>query len=235
MLAQQFVVFVLYILHMKKTTPELIYARIREARQYAGYSQKDFGPLLGVTPAAVSAWEQANPELRRYPNHFALIKISELTGAPVKWLITGLGALGEGDDGLIHVPLISTHLALAEGIEAPPTYEMLGFKSSWLKTKLQNIDHAFLMKCPSDFSNKIVRPGDLLLIDTEGLPEMSNPDDSIYATKEGAKLSLVSYGFVEDKLANGESSFAPEFVGSQNRYINMPQIMGRAVWRAGDI
>jgi DNA-binding XRE family transcriptional regulator len=57
--------------------------RIREARQWAGMSQRAIADAVGVSQASISHWE-----LDRFdPGPAVLYEIAVATGAPVSWLL----------------------------------------------------------------------------------------------------------------------------------------------------
>lgn len=61
-------------------------ARFAAARGRTGLSQRGLADKLGNTNQAVSAWEKGNS----VPRHDMVVKISELSGYSVEWLLTGV-------------------------------------------------------------------------------------------------------------------------------------------------
>lgn len=50
--------------------------------------QKDLSGMLGIFPSVVSRWRSAKRD-KSYPSIDVLIKVSELSGVTLDWLITG--------------------------------------------------------------------------------------------------------------------------------------------------
>lgn len=65
------------------TQRKLVASRVRAARTRAGYSQAQLASALGVTRAAIGNWELG----ARAPSPERLERISEITGAPVAYLL----------------------------------------------------------------------------------------------------------------------------------------------------
>ena len=61
--------------------------RIKAARQHAKLSQEKLGEMIGVSKSAVSMWETTNPDKYTRPTIDNLKLISQITGAPVEWLL----------------------------------------------------------------------------------------------------------------------------------------------------
>jgi transcriptional regulator with XRE-family HTH domain len=61
--------------------------RIKAARQHAKLSQEKLGELVGVSKSAVSMWETTNPDKYTRPTIDNLKLISQITGAPIEWLL----------------------------------------------------------------------------------------------------------------------------------------------------
>ena len=56
---------------------------IKLARMIAGYSQTDFAKLVGVSPGAVSQWEQG----KTFPSTGKLMKVSEVLNLPIEKIL----------------------------------------------------------------------------------------------------------------------------------------------------
>lgn len=69
----------------QQANTETLGARISAARKRKGYTQEEFSDMLGVTPQAVSKWEND----LSCPDILALPKISELLGISIDELLTG--------------------------------------------------------------------------------------------------------------------------------------------------
>lgn len=63
--------------------------RIRLARRDAGLSQTALAAQAEVTPSAVAQWEHS---ARTQPALSHLLRIAEVTGVGVEWLLTGKGS-----------------------------------------------------------------------------------------------------------------------------------------------
>jgi transcriptional regulator with XRE-family HTH domain len=61
--------------------------RLRDTREKRGLSATDLARLTGVTPAAVSNWENKGTE----PQSKALNAIAATLGVTKEWLMTGVG------------------------------------------------------------------------------------------------------------------------------------------------
>lgn len=59
--------------------------RIRQGRARAGLSIRDLGVLLGVAHATVGHWETG----RHAPSVEKLLRIAEVTGVDIAWLVSG--------------------------------------------------------------------------------------------------------------------------------------------------
>lgn len=59
--------------------------RIRAARKHAGLTQLQIAEACGISREAVAAWESPNRETR--PDWTNMRKVSEVTGAPIDWLL----------------------------------------------------------------------------------------------------------------------------------------------------
>ncbi|MDD2319134.1 MAG: helix-turn-helix transcriptional regulator [Geobacteraceae bacterium] len=66
-------------------------ARIRKIRNSLGHNQTEFGRLVNVSNASVSAYENGDA----YPTIGALIKIAQLGNVTIEWLIMGVDATRE--------------------------------------------------------------------------------------------------------------------------------------------
>lgn len=62
-------------------------AKIRAARQAAGFTQQQVAERLGVTRGAVTQWEARDEDSRTQPSIELLRRFSEVTGVPFSWLI----------------------------------------------------------------------------------------------------------------------------------------------------
>lgn len=67
--------------------PSELFQRIRAARLHKGLSQAQLGKACGVERAAVNQWEALDPKKRTTPRYENLRLVSEVTGAPMEWLL----------------------------------------------------------------------------------------------------------------------------------------------------
>ena len=61
--------------------------RIKAARLHAGLTLEKLGELCGVSKSAASMWETANEKKATQPTLENLKRISQVTGAPIDWLM----------------------------------------------------------------------------------------------------------------------------------------------------
>lgn len=93
-------------------TSSALWQRIRSARSAAGLRQQDVAEACGVTRVAVGHWESPDENRRTTPSAKHLRTLSDLTGAPLEWLIS--------DESEIHPTWMSgleDAQALANGVE----------------------------------------------------------------------------------------------------------------------
>lgn len=64
-----------------------LWQRLRGARKYGDKTQQDVADACSVSREAVSQWETPDPSKRTSPNIFKLKLVSNLTGAPMEWLL----------------------------------------------------------------------------------------------------------------------------------------------------
>jgi len=68
--------------------PHILHFKIRAARRNAKMTQQQLADALGVSRPAVSLWESTKDEGRNAPTRTNLENLSEITGAPLHWLVT---------------------------------------------------------------------------------------------------------------------------------------------------
>ena len=72
---------------METNTPDVLRRKIKAARLHAGYTQEKLVELIGVSKSAVSMWETSNPAKYTRPTLDNLKSLSQITGAPLDWLL----------------------------------------------------------------------------------------------------------------------------------------------------
>lgn len=60
-------------------------ARIRKIRNSLGHNQTEFGNLVGASNASISSYEKGDS----YPSICVLVRIAQLGGVSIEWLIMG--------------------------------------------------------------------------------------------------------------------------------------------------
>ncbi|MBU2709178.1 helix-turn-helix transcriptional regulator [Zooshikella marina] len=89
-----------------------LWQKIKEARKEAGLTQQQLADIVGVTHSTACRWESEDPEVRRTPQLFTLMRIADATKVPIfefTQFIEGLGTperpyvLPEQDSGKVQL------------------------------------------------------------------------------------------------------------------------------------
>lgn len=70
-----------------------LWQRLRQARRYADLTQHDLAERCGVTRGAVALWEAAESEHRTRPTTEHCIRLAEVCGVPLEWLLNDASEL----------------------------------------------------------------------------------------------------------------------------------------------
>ena len=95
---------------VKTVTGSELWQRLRAVREACKLSQADIARKAGLGRAEVSLWEQSNASIRTCPNLNQLRDFSELTGAPLSWLVDDNSSINddfkEVGKAVTYVPLL---------------------------------------------------------------------------------------------------------------------------------
>lgn len=92
----------------QQTSSETLGSRIAAARKRKGYTQEEFSDLLGITPQAVSKWEND----LSCPDILSLPKISELLDISIDELLTGKTQKAEKEPASTpKIPAVNTDIS----------------------------------------------------------------------------------------------------------------------------
>jgi len=165
---------------------------------------------------------------------------AELTDAPAANSPFPAGADGsEIDERYAHIPQYSAKAAAGFGHENPhvETLATLAFKLDWLRTKGVKADHLFVMYADGDSMWPTVNDHDVLLVDTS---RTEATDGHVFVLTSNDRGSIVKR-LVQSPLGgwiirsdNEDKGEYPDLLLSRSE-VNEHRIIGRVIWRGGDL
>ena len=223
---------------------------ISAAKKYGGFHEdKELAEWLGVSNKVLSAWKSRG----KIADYGVFIK----RGFSVDWLRTGSGDMlatvqqmvslaklhecedrrTADNDDYINVPRYEIQASAGGGamVQSEQIVDYLQFRPDWLKaSKGITADNLVLISVVGDSMEPTISDGDQILVDTT---EGRFKSDAVYVLQQGDRLWVkrVHYkldGTVMVKSDNA-SKYEPElFRGDQ---LDALRIIGRVVWRGGDL
>lgn len=157
--------------------------RIRSLREKKGLNQSELAHELGLeSPMAVSKYEKD----QREPDVAKLIKVSDLFGVSMDWLLTGEGPVQAGaaltetsDDDFVFIPQVRGEISAGEGSAPDDVIELkIAFAKDWIKRR-GDPKNLSLIRIRGDSMEPTLRSGDLVLVDHNR--NYLDPQGGIYA------------------------------------------------------
>lgn len=191
--------------------------RLREEK---GWTMRDLGDKLGLSPSAISKWEQ-NPEKEVRKKYVLAIK-------------EFMDDLGEEavESGIYLVPLYDVEVSAGDG-HFEPTYETIiekiPFPENWIRTFLRCRPAQLIMiKVSGDSMEPLVREGDWVLVDISD----NVAGDGIYLLNFSGLLRLkqtqVMMASSQLRISSLNERYRDEVYDGEEA--NGIRVVGRAVW-----
>ena len=141
--------------------------RLKRAREDAGLTLADIGSACDVTPQSVHYWESGKSPIPTY----AVIKVSEMTGVDLKWLLAGRSPTSAGRAFAVEVT--------REGIDVPhiawdDVQDIDRARQSavrYLSARATNGPRSFALTVKDTSNAPTLLPGDNCVFDPDVKPE----------------------------------------------------------------
>jgi phage repressor protein C with HTH and peptisase S24 domain len=163
---------------------------IRIAKAIVGVAKKkrnEFAELLGVPASNLSRWINGTVA----PSYEYIIKIGNLSGVSLEWLLTGKGPMEResfeiaanlaiyNDKEFVFIPQVTGEISAGGGLIADDTIEMrIAFRREWIEKKGDHHNMS-LIRVSGDSMEPTLLSGDLVLIDHNR--NFVDPQGGIYA------------------------------------------------------
>ena len=140
--------------------------RLREARRARGWYQSEAGRRAGVNENSISRYERGD----RLPGLGCLVRLAEVYGVSMDWLLSGEGDLAEDVRNVELVPV----LAAVSGIGSDGFGDMLGggweeaevpFPRAWLREHRVSSRDCCLFRVVGNAMEPTVADGSMVLVD----------------------------------------------------------------------
>lgn len=216
---------------MRKTETEnasAIGENIRAIRDDSGYSQGDFGRLVGVSQGTVSMWERGDSTPRQVNVDRMLEAFPDLTADDIYSEEYGFARRTNKNGRTLSGDFLPLYGAIAAGMPQNmfPVEDHVA-----VSRKLRNrFPRAFFLRVRGKSMNRVLPDGCLALVN----PTSELEDGAVYAVSVGESDATVKRvrmlpGQLELLPDSDDPSFGPMRFDLSNPY-TVPRILGRVVW-----
>ncbi|WP_429499072.1 XRE family transcriptional regulator [Robbsia andropogonis] len=216
--------------------------RIKQVREDAGLSKSDLAKIVGVSPSAVTQWENGTTKTYDAGN---LVGVARATGTTVEWLVLDgdarqvMPVKDQGDfeppEGYVRLRVLDALPQMGHGgepIDKPEVLryvDVLGdYVSLELRTNPEKID---LLPAKGDSMSGTIEDGDIVFVDRT----IRHYDgDGIYVIVWSNRLLLKRLHAMMDgrlEIKSDNNRYTPEFVASNEA--DSLAICGRVVGKWG--
>ncbi len=218
--------------------------RLRQAREFFGYSQADFSAAIGAKLRGY----QENEHGRSMPGGKILTALATL-GVNINWLLTGEAEmlLGEpsapaieqnqqpSDDEFTLIPVYNVEASAGHGclVGEEEQISQLAFRKDWLRERSLKNESLATIKARGDSMEPTISDKDILLIDTR-IDKIT--DDSIYIIRNDGHLAVKRIQQKFDgsiKIISDNKRYEEETIPKE--IAEKIQIAGRVVWIGHEI